>query len=110
MSDTVIEFARFRWGPADQSGTTDASEYTLTEKPNGDLMIIRQDMGPETEKLNGAHDFEQSISIAADDRALFVAMLLAHAVEGEGPLNWDQLEDLCKEWNVPFSAGEGAIS
>ena len=72
-------------------------------------MILRQDMGPETEKLFGAHDFEQSISIAADDRALFVAMLLAQALGGEGPLNWDQLEDLCKEWDVPFSASERPI-
>lgn len=109
MSEKVIEFGRFRWGPADLSGTTDASKFTLTEKPNGDLMIVRQDVGPETEKSFGAFDFEQSISIAAADRALFVAMLLAHAIEGEGPLNWDRLEDFCKEWDVLFSASERAI-
>ena len=110
MSDTVIEFARYRWGPADLQGTTDASEYTLTEKPNGDLVVVRQDMGPETEKHFGAHDFEQSIGIAADDRTLFVAMLLAHAIEGEGPLTWGQLQDLCKERDVSFSANEGEIT
>lgn len=110
MSDTSIEVARFGWGPADLTGTTDTSAFTLTETPNGDLMIARQDMGPETEKCFGAYDFEQSVGIAADDRALFVAMLLAHAIEGEGPLNWDQLQDLCKEWDVPFSASERSIS
>ena len=110
MSDATIEVARFRWGPAGLSGTTDASEFTLTEKPNCDLMIVRHDTGPETQKHLGAYDFEQSMSIAADDRALFVAMLLAHAVGGEGPLNWEQLQELCKEWDVPFSASERAIS
>jgi hypothetical protein len=109
MSDTSIEVARFRWGPADLSGTTDASEFKLLEQPHGDLMIVRQDMGPETERCFGAYDYEQSMSIAADNRALFVAMLLAHAVEGEGPLHWDQLQDLCTEWDVPFSASERAI-
>ena len=109
MSDITIEFARSSWGPANLSGTTDASEFKLTEKPNGDLVIVRQDMGPETENCFGAHHFEQSVNIAADDTTLFVAMLLAHAVGGEGPLNWDQLRDLCKEWGVPFSASERAI-
>lgn len=109
MSDTVIEVAQFRWGSADLSGTTDASEFTLTEKLNGDLVIVRQDMGPETEKYFGAYDFEQSMSIAANDRALFIAVLLTHAIEREGPLNWDQLQDLCKEGDVPFSASERPI-
>lgn len=109
MSNASIEVARFRWGPADLSGTTDASEFKLTEQPNGDLTIVLQDMGPETKNCYGAYDFEQSMSIAADDRALFVAMLLAHAVGVEGPLNWDQLQDLCREWDVPFSASERAI-
>lgn len=109
MSDTSIEVARFRWGPADLAGTTDASEFKLLEKPNGDLIIIRQDMGPETEKCFGAYDFEQSMSIAKDDKTLFVAMLLAHTLGGEGPLNWDQLQDLSKDWDVPFSASERSI-
>lgn len=109
MSDTSIEVAQFRWGPADLSGTTDTSDFTLIEKPKGDLIIARQDMGPETEKCFGAYDFEQSMSIAAGDRTLFVAMLLAHAVGGEGPLNLEQLQELCKEWNIPFSASERAL-
>jgi len=109
MTDSAIEVAQFKWRHGDLSGTTDASEFKLTEGSNGDLTIIRQDMGPETQKCFGAYDFEQSISIAADDRALFLAMLLAHALEGEGPLNWEQLQDHCKAWDVPFSASERAI-
>lgn len=109
MTGSAIRVAQFKWGPGDRFGTTDASEFKLTERSNGDLTIIRQDMGPETKKCFGPYDFEQSMSIAADDRTLFVALLLAHAVEGEAPLNWAQLQDLCKEWDVPFALSERAL-
>tara|TARA_B100000678_G_C18223922_1_gene508023 strand:+ start:3082 stop:3414 length:333 start_codon:yes stop_codon:yes gene_type:complete len=109
MTASATKVAQFKWGPGGRSRTTDASEFKLTERSNGDLTIIRQDIGPETKKYFGAYDFEQSMSIAADDRTLFVAMLPAHAVGGEVPLNWEQLQDLCKESDVPFVLSERAL-
>lgn len=110
MSGDGIEVARLNWGPGHLSGPTDTSWFKLIELPNGDLSIIRYDMGPETEACFGHYDFEQSISIAAADRAQFTAMRLAHFFDGAAPLNWDEFLAACKDWSVPFGESERAVT
>jgi hypothetical protein len=108
MKDNGIEVACVHWGQA--TGVTDTSWIKLIELPNGDLLIVRHDMGPVTLASFDSYDFEHSLLITSADRAQFTAMLLSHVLEGDGPLSWDQLQKKFEDWSVPFTKSERAIT
>lgn len=110
MRDDGIEVSRLNWGTGNPSGTTDASLIKLIDLPNADLLIVQQDMGPETQACYGSFDYEHSLQIAFVDRAQFTAMLLSIAFEGTSPCGWEDLKSHCHNWSVPFRENGKATS
>lgn len=102
MKDDGIEVTSLNWGSGHLSGPTDNSRIKLIELPNADLLIVQQDMGPETEGSFGSYDYEHSIQIANSDRAQLTAMLMSLAFNGTDPCNWDHLKRHCLDWSIEF--------
>lgn len=106
--DGATEVAQVRWGEPPDG--TDTASISLRELPNGDIQIIQQAMGPETQASHGAYDYEQCLTIKAADHATLTTMLLSLAFDGPGSCDWESLTGHCRQWSIPYQEAGKAIS
>ena len=110
MKDEGIEVTKLNWGSGHLSGPTETSWVKLIEQPNARLMIVQQDMGPETQACFGSYEFEHSIRIAGTDRTQLTAVLLSLAFDDTAACSWEDLKRHCLDWSIPFQESERSIS